>query len=65
MAAHQELSPLLSEEIERLRGKYDRLPVHDPRRRSLATPDQAGELDAATVAREPEHYVTANDARRE
>jgi hypothetical protein len=35
MAAKQELSPLLPEEVERLRAEYGRLPVHDPRRRLL------------------------------
>ena len=36
----QELTPLHPDELERLRVEYDKLPVHDPRRRLLAMLDQ-------------------------
>lgn len=37
----QTLTPLHPDELERLRADYDKLPVHDPRRRLLAMLDQA------------------------
>ena len=40
MDAHHELSPLLPEELTQLRVEHDRLPVHEPRRRLLASLDQ-------------------------
>lgn len=41
LARTQDLTPLTHADIERLRTEYDRLPVHDPRRRLLAAYDQA------------------------
>lgn len=40
MDGHQELSSLLPEALTQLRADYDRLPVHEPGRRLLATFDQ-------------------------
>jgi hypothetical protein len=37
----QELTPLYPEELERLRAEWNKLPVHDPRRRVLAMFDLA------------------------